>query len=226
MFVSLIRAVILYAALIIVVRLMGKRQLGELEPSEFVVAILIADLASVPMQDSGIPLLCGLIPILTVLSAELLLSALSFRSVRFRRLLCGKPVILMEKGKILYGNLKKTRVTVNELVEHLREKGITELSTVQYALLETDGQISALLYPKYTPACAKDAAVKTDPLELPVAVLCDGAWQEDNLRQTGRSRTWVQAQLDANGCRAEDVLLFTVCPSGKTYLARKKEADA
>ena len=110
---------------------MGKRQLGEMEPSEFVVTMLIADLASVPMQDLGIPLLSGVIPILTVLFMELTLSAFSYYSITVRKLLCGRPVILMENGKILQKNLKKTRFTPDELTEHLREKDILDLSRVQ-----------------------------------------------------------------------------------------------
>ena len=122
MFISYIRAMILYALLILAVRLMGKRQIGELEPSEFVVAILIADLASVPMQDIGIPLFSGVIPILTVLAMELILSVLSLRFRKLRRFLSGNPIVLMENGTILKKNLLRTRVTTDELVQHLRGK--------------------------------------------------------------------------------------------------------
>ncbi len=222
LFLAYIRTLLLYSALIIVIRLMGKRQIGEMEPSEFVVAMLIADLASVPMQDSGIPLLSGLIPIFTVLALELILSSLSFRYVGFRRLLCGKPVILMENGKILYDNLKKTRVSVNELVEHLRESGTVDLTTVKFAVLETNGKISALLFPKYEPAPAKDAGIKVNELELPVTLICDGKWQEENLLLSGKTKTWASGQLQSHNCPMEQVLLFTVTPSGKTYLARKE----
>ena len=121
MFVCMIRSVILYLLLIVIIRLMGKRQLGEMEPSEFVVAMLLADLASVPMQDLGIPLLYGVIPIIIVFCFEILMSVLSFYSVTFRKLFCGKPVILMENGTILYESLRKNRLTPDELTEHLRE---------------------------------------------------------------------------------------------------------
>lgn len=220
MFLAYIRTLILYTALIVVVRLMGKRQIGEMEPSEFVVAMLIADLASVPMQDSGIPLLSGLVPILTVLALELILSSLSFRFVGFRKILCGKPVILMENGSILYENLKKTRVTVNELVEHLRENGTVDLATVKFVILETNGKISTLLSPQHDPPTAKDMGVKVKTLELPMMLICDGKWQEENLRLSGRTKAWVTEQLAK--CPMKEVLLFTVTPSGKTYLARKE----
>ena len=135
MLISFIRTMILYTILIVVIRLMGKRQLGEMEPMEFVVTMLLANLAAVPMQETGIPLLSGLIPILVVLSMELLLSVLVYHSVGARRLLCGKPVILMENGRLLQENLKKTRITPDELTEFLRIEGITDLASVKYAIL-------------------------------------------------------------------------------------------
>ena len=161
MILSYIRAIILYLILIAVIRLMGKRQIGQMEASEFVVTMLVADLASIPMQDGGIPLYTGLIPILTVLAMELVLSALSLRSLAFRRILCGKPVILVENGKIMQENLRKTRVTLDELSGHLREKDILNIENVQYAILETDGNLSVFPYPQYLPASAKDAKIQT-----------------------------------------------------------------
>ena len=147
MFISFLRTLILYPLLLLVVRLMGKRQLGQMEPAEFVVAMLLADLAAVPMQDIGIPLLSGLLPILTVLALELLLAIASLRSIRLRQLLCGRPVILVEDGQIQQLNLKRTRVTLDELTEHLRQKDVTDITTVKYAILETDGNLSVLLHP-------------------------------------------------------------------------------
>ncbi len=224
MLISYIRTAILYTSLIVVIRLMGKRQVGELEPSELVVAMLLADLAAIPMQDANISLFTGLVPILTVLGVELIFSALSFRFVGFRRLFCGKPVILMENGKILYDNLKKTRVSINELIEHLREKGILDPSVVKYALLETNGQISVIPYPKYEPASAEDAGIAVEDVELPISVICDGKWQEDNLQLTGRTKKWVLTQLKQRNCSLREVLLLTVVPDGVYYLARKDGA--
>ena len=224
MIVTFLRTTILYFTLILAVRLMGKRQIGEMEPMEFVVALVISDLAAVPMQDLGIPLFAGIVPIFTVLSIELVIAALAFSSVRVRRLFCGTPVILMENGKVLYPNLRKTRVTVNELVEHLREKGITDLSTVQYAILETNGSISVLRYPKYEPACAKDATIHVDALELPTIIISDGRWQKDNLTFVRQSKRQAAHYLKENGCAVRDVALLTVTPSGKWYLSAKKEA--
>ena len=160
MILSFMRTVVLYMVLIVVIRLMGKRQIGQLEPSEFVVAMLVADLASIPMQNSGITLFSGIVPILTVLGLELVLSDLSLRSIRIRKLLCGKPVILIENGNILQGNLRKTRITMDELTGHLREKDVLDLSAVQYAILETNGNLSVFPYPKERPATAKEAGIQ------------------------------------------------------------------
>ena len=217
------RALILYASLIIVVRLMGKRQVGEMEPVELVVAMLIADLAAVSMQDTGITLFAGLVPIFTILAAEILLSALTFYSTKLQKLLCGKPVILMENGKYLYPNMKKTRVSVNELTAYLRENGVLNPATVKYAILETDGSISVIRYPKHEPASAKDAGVKVADVELPVAVIISGKWQEENLLLSGFTRHWVEQQLRHYNCAVNDVLLLSVVSSGIVYLARKDE---
>ena len=196
MLISFIRAVILYLALILAIRLMGKRQLGQMEPTEFVVTMLIADLASVPMQDEGIPLLSGLIPILVVLAIELLLSVVVYHSVPLRRFFCGKPVVLMENGRLIQENMKKTRVNPDELTEFLRIQGVTDLTTVQYAILETNGSVSALLYPKL----------------------------RENLALAGRTEAWVAEQLRPYHCAVRDVYLLTAEPSGKLYLAVRKEA--
>ena len=223
MFISYVRAMILYLVLILAVRLMGKRQIGELEPSEFVVAILIADLASVPMQDIGIPLLSGIIPILTVLALELILSTLSVRCRRLRKFLSGNPIMLMENGKILIENLNKTRVTVDELTQHLREQGILDLSSVQYAILEVDGQISTIPYPKHQPPTAMDLHVQVDDEEMPHPVISDGTVLEDYLLASGHDRAWLDRQLRNLGCRVEDVFFLTVTKKGKIYLAKQEE---
>lgn len=224
MLVSLIRSFLLYIILIIVIRLMGKRQLGQMEPSEFVVTMLVADLAAVPMQDLGTPLLSGIIPILTVLFLELILSALSYYSITVRKLFCGRPVILMESGTILQENLKKTRITPDELTELLREKEITDLKTVKYAILEANGQLSALLYPEYQPVSPKDMGVQVEDLALPVTIISGGKLLHENLKISGRNDRWLRSVMKQHNCSIQEVYLLTVEPSGKIYLAIKSEA--
>jgi len=207
---SYIRTIFLYLVLIFAVRMMGKRQVGEMEPAEFVVTMLIANLAAIPMQDGAIPLYSGLVPILTVLGVELTLSGIVFSSVRFRRFLCGKPVILIENGVLDVQSLRRTRVTLDELSRQLREKDILSFNAVQYAILETDGQLSVFPYPKERPASAKDAGIKARPQFLPITIIEDGFLSTENLARAKKDRAWLQAQLDAHDARVKDTLLLTL----------------
>ena len=204
------RTIILYLVLILVVRFMGKRQIGQMEPSEFVVTMLVANLAAIPMQDGGIPLYSGAVPILTVLGAELVLSALSMKSMRVRKWLCGKPVILIDNGKLLTHNLKRTRVTLDELTGHLREKDVLDLRTVQYAILETNGNLSVFPYPKERPASAKAAGIQVKPQYLPITLVSDGKVMEENLQKAGKDKAWLQRVLQQQKSTVSDTLLLTV----------------
>ncbi len=222
MIISYIRTVLLYLVLIAVIRTMGKRQVGQMEPSEFVVAMLIADLASIPMQDSGIPLISGLVPMLTVLGLELVLSWLTMRSIFLRKLFCGKPMILIDNGKILQDNLRRTRVTMDELTGHLREKDVLDITTVQYAILETNGNLTVFPYAKYSPACAKDAGITVPEQLLPVTVIEDGYLSEENLKHAGKDRKWLKKTLQKNKAAPREVLLLTVDRADHVVLIRKE----
>ena len=210
MILSYVRTAILYLVLIGSIRLMGKRQIGQMEPSEFVVTMLVANLASIPMQDEGIPLFTGIVPILTVLGAELVLSAASMGSIRLRRLLCGKPVILIENGHILQANLRSTRITADELTGHLRLKEVLDLKTVQYAILETNGDLSVFLYPSAQPASAKAAGIPTGKQSLPVTIIDDGRLLKQNLDLIGKDRNWVDRVLKSHNSTTEKTFLLTV----------------
>lgn len=223
MLISMIRSVILYLLLIVVIRLLGKRQLGEMEPSEFVVTLLIADLASVPMQDLGSPLLSGVVPILTILVLEIVLSVLSYYSITLRKLLCGKPVILIEDGKIIQKNLKQNRITANELAEHLREKDIMDFSRVKYAILETNGQISAILDAQDQPLTPRDANISVQPISLPITIISGGRLLRHNLKISGHDEIWVEDLLRKYHCQIKDVFLLTINGSDEIYLSIKAE---
>ena len=214
MLLCLLRAGILYGILLLIIRLMGKRQLGEMEPSELVVAMLLADLAAVPMQDLGIPLLAGIVPILAILALELLCSVLTYHSITLRKILCGKPVILIDQGKLLQSSLKKTRLTPDELIEQLREKGIVDLSTVKFAILETNGQISAIKYDN----------IRDGP-ELPITLVSNGKLLRENLLISGFTREWIETKLQEYNCNLEQVLLLMTDPAGKVYLAKNEDAS-
>ena len=216
------RTIILYLVLIGVIRLMGKRQVGQLEASEFVVTMLVADLASIPMQDGSIPLLSGLVPILTVLGLELILSALAMRSQLFRKLLCGKPVILIENGRILQKNLRKTRVTIDELTAHLRQKDVLSPEAVQYAILETDGSLSVFPFPAQMPASAADAGITPSAQHLPITLISDGHLLTDNLLRSGKDIGWVQKQLKNKKTRLEETWLLTVDSADRVVFYRRE----
>ena len=217
----LLRSFSIYFFLVFTIRILGKRQLGEMEPSEFVVSMLIADLAAGPMQETDLPIINAVVPIVVVLALELLLSTLSYYFVGIRRLICGKPVILMENGKILQKNLKSTRVTPDELSEHLREKGVVDLSTVKYAILETNGQISALIDPQHEPVTAGDLGVTTSPLTLPFTIISNGRLMTENLKLSGKSERWLQQILSGRDCTISEVLLLTVDAQDNIYFCRE-----
>ena len=214
MLLSYLRTCILYLILILVIRLMGKRQIGQMEPSEFVVTMLIANLASIPMQDSAVPLYTGVLPILTVLGLELVLAALSLKSIPLRKLLCGKPVILIENGNILQNNLRKTRITLDELTGHLREKDVLDLRAVQFAILETNGNLSVFPYPKERPATAKEAGIQAGKQYLPVTLVSDGRLLRENLSLAKRDEAWVRSTLRQKNATVATTWLLTVDGGG------------
>ncbi len=198
------RTFLFYFALIAVIRLLGKRQVGQMEPSEFVVTILIANLASVPLEDWSIPVWGGLVPMGIVFVCERVISLLCLRSIRARRILCGKPVILIENGQLCEENLRRTRVNLDELSGHLREEGVLAMETVQFAILETNGSITVFPYP--TPPKKQ---------ELPYTVISDGHILRTNLTLLGRDEAWLRKKLRGKGLKPEQVLLMTLTPSGQ-----------
>ena len=222
MFTGLIRTIILYIFIIIGIRLMGKRQVGELEPSELVLSLIIADLASVPMQDYGIPLLTGILPILALLAMTMILSVLTMKSVRFRALMCGRPSIVIRDGLVDQREMARNRLTIDELLEELRAKGYTDPATVKYAILETNGQLSVLPYANQKPPTAQQLQVSAEESGLPLVVISDGRLLEHNLRALGRDRKWLDQRLEERGCSGlEAVFLLLVEQTGSIYLARK-----
>ncbi len=222
MILSYIRTMVLYLILIAVIRLMGKRQIGEMEPTEFVVTMLVANLAAIPMQDGGIPLFSGLVPILTVLAVELVLSTIALHSIKMRRILCGKPVILIENGHILQENLRRTRVTIDELTGHLREKDVLDLHCVQYAILETNGNLSVFPYPKEMPASAKDAGIQAKKQFLPITIISDGQLLHENMLHAKKDLAWVKKVLSQHGASQQDTWLLTVDEADHIRFYRKE----
>jgi len=225
MFVVLVRTIVLYLFIVVGIRLLGKHQIGQLEPSELVLTLIIADLASVPMQDNGIPLLWGLIPIMVLLALSTIISVLCTRSIRFRALLCGRPSIVVENGQVQEAELKKNRLTLDELMEELRIQGYTDFRSIKFALLETNGQLSVLPFAAEKPATAAQMGISTRETGLPVVLISDGHLLEHNLKGLGYEQVWLEKQLAAHGLHSyRQAFLLTVDEGGSTYCVPKKEA--
>ena len=223
MFTGLMRTLILYILIIAGVRLMGKRQVGELEPSELVLSLIIADLASVPMQDYGIPLLAGVVPILALLALTMMLSVLTMKSVRFRALLCGRPSVVVREGVPDQREMARNRLTVDELLEELRGQGYPDLSAVRYAILETNGRLSVLPFAGERPPTARELGVRARESGLPRVVVSDGRVLEDNLRALGKDRVWLREELGRRGCREPgEVFRLLADEAGQTFLTKKE----
>lgn len=221
------RTLILYFILMLGLRLMGKRQIGELEPSELVLTLIISDLAAVPMQDFGIPLVNGLFPIITLLCVSMLLSFFSLKSIRFRALVCGRPTVIIRDGKVLQQNMARNRFTVDELLEQLRSQGYSDISAVKYAVLETSGQVSVLPYTKDSPVTPKVMGAEvSDDVTLPVLLINDGHVMSENLHQSGYNETWLTKQLQERRLTSpREVFLLTVDETGSVTCVAKEVAS-
>lgn len=223
MFLLCARTAVMYFVLVAAMRILGKRQIAQLEPSEFVVTMLVAELATIPLQDSEKAITGGLVPIATVLALELAVSAWSMKSIRMRKLLCGKPVILVENGSVLQENLRKTRITLDELTGRLREKDVLDFSAVQYAILETSGNLSVFPFPQEQPASARDAGIQTKPQYLPLTVISDGRVITDNLKKAGKNLMWLEKELKKRKSTPQTTWLMTVDEKGNVQHWPKKK---
>lgn len=218
MVIGVVRTIILYLLIIVGIRLMGKRQVGELEPSELVLDLIIADLAAVPMQDFGIPLLSGILPILTLLCVTMILSVLTMKSIRFRAVICGRPSIIVENGEINQREMRKNRFTLDELSEELRCQGLTDLSSVKYAILETNGRVSVIPYANQRPVTAEQMSLFPDDVGLPMVIINDGRLLEHNLKNRGLNQTWLEKRMAERGIHSvKDIFLLSIDEQNRIY---------
>lgn len=225
MAVTLIRAALLYATVIFLIRLMGKRQIGELQPSELVMTILISEIASIPMQDNNIPIAHSVAALFLLVSFEILTSAISLKSYKLRTVLQGHPVIVIRNGQIDMKALKKLRMTVNDLVSALRQKDVFEISQISYAIFETNGQISVLLKPEYRNSTAKDLDIYPADNGMPFAVICDGKIIEDTVTESGLDTDKIKKLVISSKVPLEEIVIMTVTADGKAFIARRGEGE-
>lgn len=216
------RTLILYFVVVIVMRIMGKRQIGQLQPFELAVAIMISELAAVPMQNTGIPLINGIIPILTLLAAQILLSLLSLKSNKARSVICGKPSILVENGKINEPVMSKEMYTINDLLEQLRIKNVPNIADVEFAILETNGQLSVIPKSQKRPVNPEDISLSTNYEGMPIDLIIDGEVISKNLHKSGLDEKWLSKQLESFGITSpKNVLFASLDSSGNLYYQKK-----
>lgn len=223
MLITFVRAIVLYVVVLIVMRFMGKREIGQLQPFELAISIMIADLASIPMTDTGIPISNGIIPILGLLVMHLLISVINLKSLKAREIICGKPSILVYRGKIDEKVLKKERFTINELQERLRGKNVINLGDVEYAILETSGEVTVIQKPEKRNTIPEDFNIIPDYEGIPYDLVVDGNIMEKNLKSIGKDYKWLEKQVEKFHMRPEDALVVTLDGKGQIFCQKKEE---
>lgn len=222
MLITFFRSIVLYIIVLIVMRLMGKREIGQLQPFELAISIMIADLASIPMTETGIPLSNGIIPILGLLVMHLIISMVNLKSNRAREIICGKPRILIYRGKIDEDALKKERFSINELQEKLRSNNIMNLGDVEYAILETSGEVTVVQKPNKRTTTPEDFGIMPEYEGLSYDLIVDGKTMTDNLQKIGKNHEWLRKQVEKFNCKPEEVLIATIDGKSQFFCQKRK----
>ena len=223
MLITFIRTILLYILVLVVMRLMGKREIGQLQPFELAISIMIADLASIPMTDVGIPITNGIIPILGLLLMHLLISVLNLKSVKGREILFGRPTILIYRGRIDEKALKKERFTINELEERLRGNNVVNLGDVEYAILETSGQITVIQKPNKRATIPEDFNIEPEYEGLPYDLIIDGKIMYENLQKIGKNENWLKNEVKKFNIKPHEALIVTFDGKGQIFCQKKEE---
>lgn len=217
------RTLILYTFVVIVMRVMGKRQIGELQPFELVIAIMLSELAAVPMQDTGIPLIHGIIPILTLMLIEIIISFLTLKFQGFRKIMCGIPSILIEHGKINEEEMTRQRFNLNDLMEDLRMMGYLNISDIEYAIMETSGKLSIIPKTEKSNVTKEDLKIKSKETMMPVALILDGKLSKNGLESSGYDYEWLMQKLKADNIPdIKSVFLAMLDSNGELYIQRRQ----
>lgn len=221
--VTFFRAILLYIIVLIVMRLMGKREIGQLQPFELAISIMIADLASIPMTDTGVPISNGIIPILGLLVMHLLISVINLKSMKAREIICGKPRILIYRGRIDEKALKKERFTINELEERLRGNNVVNLGDVEYAILETSGNITVIQKPEKRNTIPEDFNIIPEYEGISYDLVVDGKVMDKNLKKLGKNYQWLKNQVAKFNMKPEDALVVTLDGKGQIFCQEKEK---
>ncbi len=223
MILTFLRTIILYILVLVVMRLMGKREIGQLQPFELAISIMIADLATIPMAEPGIPISNGIIPILGLLVMHLLISLLNLKNVKVRELVCGKPSILIYRGKIDEQKMKKERFTVDELEERLRGNNVNNIGDVEYAILETSGQITVIQKPNKRTTIPEDFNIMPEYEGISYDLVVDGKIMKKNLEKLGKDYNWLVKQVEKFNIKPEDALVVTIDGKGNFFCQEKQK---
>lgn len=226
MLITFFRAIVLYIVVLIVMRLMGKREIGQLQPFELAISIMIADLASTPMTEIGIPITNGIVPILGLLVMHLAISTLNIKSIKIREIICGKPRLLIYRGRIDEEALRKERLTVNELQEKLRSKDVVTLGEVEYAILETSGEVTVIKKPEKRGTIPEDFGIEPDYEGIPYDLVVDGKVMYKNLKALGKNYEWLKKEIKKFNMKPEEALIATIDGKGQIFCQAKGEKGA
>lgn len=219
----LIRAAIIYTFLLISLRLTGKRQVGELQISELITTFMISELAASPIQDLSIPLIYSIVPIVFLLCAEISLSFLATKSKKLKKLFFGNPSIIIRKGKLNQGELSRLRIGVNELLGELRLKDVSDISDVEYAILEQNGKLSVFLKQGKQPVCAQDLNIERKDSGIAHAIVVDGEINESNLKYADKNEKWLYSYLTKHDLSLDCIFLMTVSDNNDITIIKKEE---
>jgi uncharacterized membrane protein YcaP (DUF421 family) len=223
MILVVVRTLILYTLVVVALRLMGKREIGQLQPFELVVILMISDLAAIPSENVGIPLLSGIIPILVLLLSSLTLAWITLKNEKARTIICGTPSILIERGKILEKELRKNNYNLTDLLEELRLKNVPNIADVEFAVLETNGQVSVFPKSQKRPTIPEDFQITTRFEGLPLTIISDGKLNSNNLQQGNKDWTWLKRELKKHNInKIKDVLLASLDSSGILFVQAKE----
>ena len=222
MLITFFRAIVLYIIVLVVMRLMGKREIGQLQPFELAISIMIADLASIPMTEIGIPITNGIIPILGLLIMHLIISIINMKSIKAREIICGNPRILIYRGKIDEKALIKERFTINELEERLRGNNIMNLGDIEYAILETSGQVTVIPKPEKRNVIAEDLNITPEYEGIPYDLVVDGKVMNKNLKKIGKDYNWLKKEVRKFNMNPEEALIVTYDGKGQIFCQKKE----
>ena len=222
MLIFVFRAIIIYVMIMFSMRLLGKRQIGQMQPAELVVTFLLSEIFSIPMQDVSIPLSSMIVPVLLIVSLEMLTSVISLKSIKFRQLLQGNSIILIKDGKLDQSQLKSLRMTTDDLLEELRKKDVFDISTVQYAVVETDGSLSVMLKAGETGVKNKNMDYSTKEVTMPYVIVSDGRVIENNMSLCACDRKRLDKLLKGHNTDVSEVMLLTLDKDGNSFLIKKE----